>query len=310
MKNEPARSPLSWLHVALFLATLATTTLAGALQNGVDPLAEPWQVFTGLPFATTLILILLVHEMGHYVVSRHHGVEVTPPYFIPAPSFIGTFGAFIKMRSAPSDRRSLFDVGASGPLAGLVLAIPAVVIGLRLSTVLPSDAGTGGIALGSSLLLALLTWLTLGVLPDEANIVMHPIGFAGWIGLFVTSMNLLPIGQLDGGHVAYALLGRRHIWVSRLAIAALFALGLARWWDGWLVWGLLLLVLGLRHPPPLEAETPLDAPRKWLGGMVLVILILTFIPVPFSFQEVQPQAERVLPMPIPAGGAPTNGGPP
>ena len=174
----------------------------------------------------------------------------------------------------------------------------------------PPEAATGGITLGSSLLLSLLTWLTLGVLPDEVNIIMHPIGFAGWIGLLVTSMNLLPIGQLDGGHVAYALFGRRQIWVSRAAVLSILALGLTRWWEGWLIWGLLLLLLGLNHPPPLEPEVPLDRKRKWLGWAVLVVFALTFIPVPFSFHETEAYHEHAFPTPSSPSKASRNGGPP
>jgi len=286
-----------WLHILLFLLTLITTTMAGAMQNGVDPLSNPWQIYSGLPFAVTLITILLVHEMGHYLMSRHHGVQATLTYFIPAPSFIGTFGAFIKMTSPPPDRRPLFDVAAAGPLAGLVLAIPAVIVGLQLSTISPDERTGGGIALGSSLLLSFLSQITLGVLPDEVNIVMHPIGFAGWIGLLVTAMNLLPVGQLDGGHVSYALFGERHIWIGRVALVAMLSLGFLRWWDGWLVWGLLLLFMGLRHPPPLDPYTPLDAKRRFMGWLMLAILAVTFIPIPFSIQEPRVRQERFQPKP-------------
>ncbi|MEK6613507.1 MAG: site-2 protease family protein, partial [Candidatus Binatota bacterium] len=242
-------------------------------------------------------IILLVHEMGHYLMSRHHGVKATLPYFIPAPSFIGTFGAFIKMTSPPPDRRSLFDVAAAGPVAGLVLAIPAVIVGLQLSTISPDERTGGGIALGSSLLLSFLSKITLGVLPDEANILMHPVGFAGWIGLLVTAMNLLPVGQLDGGHVSYALFGERHIWIGRVALVAMLSLGFLRWWDGWLVWGLLLLFMGLRHPPPLDPYTPLDAKRRFMGWLMLAILAVTFIPIPFSIQEPRVRQERFQPKP-------------
>lgn len=299
-----------WLHIVLFLSTLITTTVAGALQSGVDPLAEPWQITAGLPFAVTLMTILLVHEMGHYLMSRYHRVHATLPYFIPAPSFIGTFGAFIKMDSPPQDRRSLFDVGAAGPLAGLVLAVPAVIIGLRLSTISPDEGMGGGIALGSSLLLNFLSQITLGLVPDEANIIMHPIGFAGWIGLLVTGMNLLPVGQLDGGHVVYALFGQRHIWISRLALVAILFLGFLRWWDGWLIWGLLLLFMGVRHPPPLDPYTPLDLKRQIVAWLTLAILALTFIPVPFSIQEPKVREERFMPKPAtPPIDARVNGGP-
>ena len=286
-----------WLHIALFVITLVTTTVAGALQNGVDPISDPSQIFSGLPFAMTLMAILLVHEMGHFLMSRYHGVKATLPYFIPAPSFIGTFGAFIKMQSSPPDRRSLFDVGAAGPLAGLVLAIPAVVIGLLLSTVSPDEGSGGGITLGSSLLLSFLSQATLGLLPDEANIVMHPIGFAGWIGLLVTAMNLLPVGQLDGGHVIYALFGRKAVWISRSALGLILALGLFRLWDGWLIWGLVLLVMGVRHPPPPDPHTPLDFKRRVIAWMTLAVMAVTFIPVPFSIQEPKVPVERLIPKP-------------
>ncbi len=286
-----------WLHITLFVLTFITTTAAGALQNDADLFADPSQIVSGLPFAVTLMTILLVHEMGHFLMSRHHGVKATLPYFIPAPSFIGTFGAFIKMKSPPQNRRSLFDVGAAGPLAGLVLAIPAVVIGLQLSTVSPDEGTTGGVALGSSLLLSFLSRVTLGLLPEQANIVMHPIGFAGWIGLLVTAMNLLPIGQLDGGHVVYALFGRKAIWVSRSALVLILALGVLRLWDGWLIWGVLLLVLGVRHPPPLDPHTPLDFKRQVVAWLTLAVFAVTFIPVPFSFHEPDTREERLIPTP-------------
>ncbi len=285
MHVESLKREKLWLHLLLFVCTLVTTTAAGALQNGVDLLSDPGRIISGLPFAITLMTILLVHELGHYFMSRHHGVQATLPYFIPAPSFIGTFGAFIKIKSPPPDRRSLFDVAAAGPLAGLVLAVPAVIVGLQLSTVGPDEGSGGGITLGSSLLLSFLSRVTLGLLPENANIVMHPIAFAGWIGLLVTAMNLLPIGQLDGGHVSYALFGSRHVWVSRLALIIILSLGFMRWWDGWLVWGVLLLLLGIRHPPPLDPSLPLDPKRRLIGWFIIVILVVTFTPTPFSIQE-------------------------
>lgn len=275
-----------WLHLVLFLVTFGTTTVAGALQNGVDFLADPWQIVSGLPFSITLMSILLAHEMGHYLVARHHGVRATLPYFIPAPPpfIIGTFGAFIRMET-PRDRRSLFDVGAAGPLAGVALAIPAVIIGLRLSSVSPEAADGGGLSLGSSLLLNFLSLTILGRSADDATIIIHPIGLAGWVGLFVTAMNLLPVGQLDGGHVIYALFGRKSVWLSRLALVTIFTLGLARLWVGWFVWGALLLVLGFRHPAPVDSYTPLDFKRQVIAWFTLAVFAVTFIPVPFSIQE-------------------------
>jgi membrane-associated protease RseP (regulator of RpoE activity) len=292
MNDETNKGRRLWLHVVLFLLTLVTTTVAGAWQTGADLLSDPRAIVSGLPFAVTLMSILLVHEMGHYLTSRYHGVKATLPYFIPAPSFIGTFGAFIRMQSSPPDRRSLFDVAAAGPLAGLVLSVPAVIIGFQLSTVAPQNSAAGGITLGSSLLLSFLSKVTLGVNADDANIMLHPIGFAGWIGLLVTAMNLLPAGQLDGGHVTYALFGRRYIWISRLTVITLLTLGILRWWDGWLIWGILLLFMGVRHPPPVDPDTPLDAKRKFLGWFLLATLAVTFTPVPFSFPEPETREER------------------
>lgn len=311
--DEVKRRKKNWLHPVLFFLTLLTTTVAGTLQSGEDFLSDPWQILSGLPFSLTLMAILLVHEMAHYFMARYHGVHATLPYFIPAPPIpfiIGTFGAFIKMKSAPRDRRSLFDVGAAGPLAGVLLATPAVVIGLQLSTVSPEIGEAGGLTLGSSLLLNFLSRVILGLSPDDATIIIHPVGVAGWVGLFVTAMNLLPVGQLDGGHVAYALFGRRYIWLSRLALVTIFALGVMRLWDGWLIWGLLLLVLGVHHPSPLDPDTPLDLKRKVIAWLTLAILAVTFIPAPFSVQEPKAREERVVPTPrTPPVEARIKGGP-
>lgn len=293
------------LHLSLFFITFATTTTAGAMQNGVNPLADPWGIGSGLPFAVTLMTILLVHEMGHYLMSRYHGVQASLPYFIPAPPpFIaGTFGAFIKMDFPPRDRRALFDVGAAGPLAGLVLAIPAVVVGLQLSTVAPGESSARGITLGSSLLLRFLSQMTLGIRPEEATVVLHPIAVAGWFGLFVTALNLLPVGQLDGGHVTYALFGPRHTWIARLTVGTVLTLGIFGQWYGWLIWGALLLFLGVQHPTPLDPHTPLDLKRRVLAWLTLVVLLITFVPVPLSLKEPKtelPSAESPVSPPKPS----------
>jgi membrane-associated protease RseP (regulator of RpoE activity) len=224
--------------------------------------------------------ILLAHELGHYLIARKHGLDVTLPYFIPAPSLIGTFGAFIRMRSPVRDRRMLLDVGAAGPLVGIAVSIPFLILGFRLSEVKLIE-GQAGMSLGSSLLLSLLSWLVVGPIPNGYDIVIHPVGFAGWIGLLVTSLNLLPIGQLDGGHVAYALLGERQNKISRYVFLAILALGIFGW-QGWLLWSLLLFIMGFRHPRPLEWWVPLDRKRKVIGWVAVAVFILTFIPVPFS----------------------------
>ena len=276
----PPQKPNIALGILLFFITLGTTIVAGALQEGVDPLKNPGEILKGIPFSFTLMGILLAHELGHYLIARKHGLDVTLPYFIPAPSIIGTFGAFIKMRSPVRDRRMLLDVGAAGPLVGVAVSIPFLILGFRLSEVKLIE-GQVGMSLGSSLLLSLLSWLVVGPIPNGYDIVIHPVGFAGWIGLLVTSLNLLPIGQLDGGHVAYALLGERQNKISRYVFLAILALGIFGW-QGWLLWSLLLFIMGFRHPPPLDWWVPLDRKRKIIGWLTVAIFVLTFIPVPFS----------------------------
>ncbi len=267
------------LHLVLFLITLATTLLAGAIQQGVNPLENPEQIWKGIPFSFTLILILGSHELGHYLMSRRHGVEVTLPYFIPAPSFIGTFGAFIKMRSPILDRRTLFDIGIAGPLSGLAVAVPVVLAGLVLSDVVPA-VRTEGITLGDSLLFSFLNWVVHGPLPASLDISLHPIAFSGWIGLFVTNLNLLPVGQLDGGHVIYSLFGSKQRYISWVMIAVLVILGVSGW-IGWLVWAALLLILGVRHPRVVYDWLPLDKKRRIIGWLMVGLFIITFIPSPF-----------------------------
>jgi membrane-associated protease RseP (regulator of RpoE activity) len=257
-----------------------TTVLAGALQEGVNPVTNPGQIPKGFPFALALMGILLAHELGHYLVARRHGVDVTLPYFIPAPSFIGTFGAFIKMRSPARDPKMLLDIGAAGPLVGVVVSIPLVALGLSLSEVKQIE-GQVGTSLGDSILLWLISRVVVGPIPPGYDVVIHPVGFAGWIGLLVTSLNLLPVGQLDGGHVVYALLGERQNRVSKFVFVGLLALGVLGW-EGWLVWGVLLLIMGFRHPPPVEWWIPLDRKRKIIGWVTMAVFFLTFIPVPFS----------------------------
>lgn len=278
------RFPL--IHVVLFCATLVTTSMAGAFQQNANPLADPTTLLLGLPFAATLMSILLFHEMGHYVLARVHGVHATLPYFIPGPPlFVGTFGAFIRMKSPPANRRALFDVGAAGPWAGVLLAIPAVIIGLSLSEVRPlNPLDEGGIILGDSFLFSALTRLVLGVSADDVSIVLHPIALAGWFGLFVTFLNLLPVGQLDGGHVSYSLFGRSHRWISRISLVGILLLGF-QGWQGWFVWVVLLSMLGVDHPPTLDLYSSLDPRRKLYAWCTVGLFALTFMPVPITMAE-------------------------
>ncbi len=281
-RPAPGRRRLG-LHLALFLATVATTVTAGALQQGVNPLQDPWQLYQGIPFSFTLLLILGAHEMGHYLVSRRHRLDVTLPFFSPAPPFpfiVGTFGAFIKIRSPILDKRALLDVGCSGPLTGVAVSIPVILIGLKLSTVKALPGGEHGLILWEPLLFKFLSWLAYGSLAEEQEIFLHPMAFAGWIGLLVTALNLMPVGQLDGGHVAYALFPGYHRYISLGVLGILVVCGLL-FWKGWLFWAVLLTLLGWRHPPPFFYWLPLDRRRRVLGLITLVVFALTFTPAPF-----------------------------
>ena len=290
------------LNLVLLLLTLLTTTTAGAYINGEDvsflhPLLAIAALRSGLTFSIPLMMILFAHEMGHYLTSRYHHVDASLPYFIPAPPslfFIGTLGAFIRMREPARTRRVMFDIGAAGPWAGVMLAIPAVIIGLYLSDVTPLDKSAGGLELGNSLLFLGLSHLVLGVDPSTVNVNLNPIGIAGWLGLFVTTLNLLPVGQLDGGHVIYALFPRRHRTISVLFVVSCvlmvlvpLALGYNLWW-GWLLWAVLVLALGLGHPSTIDRDTPLNPRRAFAAWATVVLFIVTFSPVPLAF--VQPES--------------------
>ena len=270
-----------FVHLLLFILTLLSTLFVGAMQTGVDLLKEPVKLYKGVPFSLTLMTILLSHELSHYFTSKKHGIKATLPYFIPAPTIIGTFGAFIKMKSPIVTRKALIDIGASGPIAGFIISVLAAIIGLQMSEVVPIAKIRGVLNLGDSILFSFLAKLVLGVTPAHSDILLNPVAFAGWIGLFVTSINLIPVGQLDGGHIAYALLGEKQIRLSFLLILVMVSLGLLLW-EGWFVWAVLLLILGLRHPPVIYWEIPLDYKRKFIGWLALVIFVLTFIPVPFK----------------------------
>jgi membrane-associated protease RseP (regulator of RpoE activity) len=288
---EVAEQSRPLVHLALFLATVVTTLLAGAFQAGVGP-DELWQhparLAMGLPFSAALLGILGVHEFGHYTVGRLHRMPVSLPYFIPVPPpfFLGTLGAVIRLRGAIRDRRSLFDMAVAGPLAGLVVAIPVYVLGLRLSSVvqIPQGAAEGSyVQFGDALLPKLLEWLTLGALPPDSDILLHPVGIAAWFGFLVTALNLIPAGQLDGGHIVYALFGGRHTLISKLAVGGLVVLGLYYGSLNWLVWAALIVgLMGFRHGPTMDDITPLDGPRRALGLFALVLLFLLLPPVPLS----------------------------
>jgi membrane-associated protease RseP (regulator of RpoE activity) len=279
----------SWtIHIVLFVLTVITTTIAGALIFVDQQHTDGWLFFflRGFYFSVPLMTILLVHEMGHYLVGRRRLLDVTPPYFIPAIPPLGTFGAFIKIRSVITNLRVLAEVGASGPIAGACVAIPLLFLGLCFSEIRPDVApASSGLEFGSSIILELLCLLRFGDFSFNTTIILHPTAVAAWFGLFVTAMNLLPIGQLDGGHVAFALFGPRIAQlISIAAFCVLIPLGILLW-PGWLMFALLTLILGLKHPPPLDPYTPLDSTGRKLAWTAVALFVLTFIPIPVNVIE-------------------------
>ncbi len=292
-RAEVSDQPNPLVNVGLFLATVLTTLLAGALSFGNVPLGElvmrPTSLLAGVPFSASLMAILVVHEFGHYTLGRRHGMPITLPYFIPVPPpfLVGTLGAFIRLRGPARDRRALFDMAVAGPLAGLVLAIPIYAIGLRLSRVvrMPTEGGGEGAYLqfGDALLPKLIEWLVLGPIPPGHDVLLHPVGVAAWFGFFVTVLNLLPAGQLDGGHLVYALFGRWHGLISKLAVGGLFLLGIAVGSPTWLIWpALITALMGFQHAPPMDDITPLDGKRRALGLFALALVVVLLPPVPLA----------------------------
>lgn len=287
-------------HLTLFGLTILTTLIVGAhielnYLHGLP--AFDWEVSRaffsslyrnpsllklGVPFSLTLLSILLAHELGHYFACRHYGIRASYPYFVPAPTLIGTLGAFIRIKSPIVTRRALFDVGISGPLVGFVVAIPALALAILYSkTAIPSHS-PDTITLGNPLAVILLAKLLRpGV--GLAQIALDPIGCAAWVGLFATALNLLPAGQLDGGHILYAVLGDKHRTVSRGMFLALVPMGVFCW-AGWMVWAAILLLVGLRHPVVMAPSESLGGGRQLLALVAALVFILTFIPTPFSIR--------------------------
>jgi membrane-associated protease RseP (regulator of RpoE activity) len=297
---DPGPSGREWaVSVLLFCVTAVTTSFAGLFYVVGDAglgtalratFYKPSLILQGLPFSVPLISILLAHEMGHFLACRYYGVRCTPPFFIPAPiSIAGTLGAFIKIRSPFQHKRALFDIGIAGPLAGFILTLPALWIGIGLSKLIPKGAlGTGGISFGEPLVFRMFGRLVLGYSPARQDMIAHPIAMAAWFGLLATSLNLLPIWQLDGGHIAYAMFGPvRQKKVSIVCVVALIMLSFLGWpTPSYLLFGLLLLIVGARlrfyHPPTLLEGEELGPGRFFLGLVALLILIIAFTPVPIS----------------------------
>jgi membrane-associated protease RseP (regulator of RpoE activity) len=300
-----------WLHALLLVATIFTTLVVGSrLQFNFDhnlpafaseddlfpitwALQNPARLLHGVPFSATLMLILLAHEMGHYFYCLRYRVFATLPFFIPAPTLIGTLGAFIRIKAPIRSRRALFDIGIAGPIAGFAVAVPFLVLALGLSRIAPPGMADSEIQFSYPLIFHIVHWF----MPNLANVSLdamqlHPMVLAAWVGMFATALNLLPGGQLDGGHIVYALWPRAHRYVSRITVVALLA-GVVMW-AGWAIWALLLMFSGMRHPQvgpafahtftgyPYEDPWPdLGAKRRLLAWFALFMLIVTFMPSPF-----------------------------
>lgn len=282
-----------WINAGLFVATILTTTWAGALHQGVNLLEQPGQFMVGLPYALGLMLILTAHEFGHYFAAKVHGMQVTLPYFIPVPFALGTFGAFIQLLSPSRSRKALFDVGVAGPLAGLVFAIPALFVGLAMSEVVTSPEPVAsvvshhGVDVGSSVLLTAIAKVSMGNAISQGHMLsLHPLAFAGWLGLLVTALNLLPIGQLDGGHIADAMFGpRRSAAISSAALFTLFFLGIFVW-SGLLFWAFIVwLIAGRKGLPPLNDITKLGPVRFVVGVFAFLLLLTILLPIPHAFWQ-------------------------
>jgi membrane-associated protease RseP (regulator of RpoE activity) len=297
----PRHPPLKTLVLAcgLFFLTLCTCLAAGThfaaayAQNQAVSWDEfvraltllyrqPLALASGLPFALTLLAILLTHELGHYFACRHHHIHSSYPYFIPFPTLIGTLGAFILIRSPIRTTRALFDVGASGPLVGFVVAVPALIFGIIHAKYVPglSDPAHASIVLGTPLILRLLAALVHPGVP-ASSLLLHPVGRAAWVGLFATSLNLLPAAQLDGGHILRSLSPRAHRYSSVALPLLLVCLALLHFWAGWYVWGALLLVIRFFRFIPIYDPVPLDTGRRYTAAVTLLIFILCFMPAPF-----------------------------
>lgn len=285
-----------WLHALLLVLTLLSTTVVGAgmarsfAQNRPIDYGEsltaylrmwhdPSILLPGLPFSLTLLTILLAHEFGHYLTARYYLVDATLPFFIPFPSLIGTMGAFIRIRSAILSKRILFDIGIAGPLAGFVALVSPLIAGVALSKVVPGIGGSGELVFGTPLILRLMEWVRFPGVPLQ-DIYLHPVARAAWVGLLATALNLLPIGQLDGGHILYAILGERTRYLSRVFIFILVLMGMFIAYS-WLFWAALLYFFGMRHPAIVDPN-PLGRFRTRLAVTALAILILSFTMAPVS----------------------------
>lgn len=296
-QQAPKYQDRVWRHVALFVLTILTTTLVGinhylgftlSFLPPSGPLAPggPLQsVLSGLWYSGTILAILGCHEMGHYFACRYYGVDASLPFFIPAPlPLTGTLGAFIRIREPIPSKRMLFDIGIAGPLAGFVVAVPALFLGLWLSNVARLPDEFTGLSLGEPLLFQAASKLIWGTPPDGYSVNMHPMAFAAWFGLLATALNLFPIGQLDGGHISYAVLGRKssHVTLGTVLLAVVLTAFSASWTVWTVLMVVMLLVFGRHHPRTADEHIPLDRSRLLLAGFALLMFILCFTPTPIE----------------------------
>ena len=285
----------SWRHLILFLLTVVTTTFAGAehfasfhldFGSRAPDLSTLQFILNGLWYSVSILAILGAHEFGHYYACRHYGVDASLPYFLPAPlPLTGTLGAFIRIRQPIPGKRELFDIGIAGPIAGFLVAVPVLLVGMSLSRVTQLPADTRGfVELGEPLLFKAVAWLFWGTPPEGYSINMHPMAFAAWFGLLATALNLFPIGQLDGGHISYAVFGRKSTMMTLVTVAALVGLTFVS--SSWLVWTvltvLMLVTFGPRHPRTVDEEVPLDRTRLWLAFAALLMFVFCFTPAPIE----------------------------
>ncbi len=290
-----------WLNIVLFVITIFSTFFVGISlsinfkysevlarnpQSALDlleKLRDPQVISLSIIYVVVLLGILLGHELGHFLTCRYYKINATLPYFIPAPTLIGTLGAFIKIKSPITRKQQLFDIGVAGPLTGFILSVPALVYGLSLSKAVPPIARGEAFVyvFGEPLILKIFSAIIFKNIAPDYSIYLHPIAFAGWVGILVTALNLFPVGQLDGGHISYALLGKKSRNLTRFFLGVFIAMGII-FWVGWFIWAFLLLFLGLRHPPVLDEAAHLSPRRKFIGYVVILIFILSFIPDPIK----------------------------
>jgi len=285
-----------WLNVLLFIVTIFSTFFVGfswsinyrfaesltqdvEFSLGPHVFLDPQIIGLSLIYAVALIGILLGHELGHYLACRYYKIDATLPFFIPAPTIIGTMGAFIKIRSPITQKRQLFDIGVAGPLVGYILSVPALIYGLSLSKAVTAVPDEGSIIFGEPLLLKIIGSYFFRGVPSDFDIILHPVAFAGWVGILVTALNLFPIGQLDGGHIFYAMIGKKSVRYARLILVIFVVMGVF-FWVGWFVWAVLISVLGVKHPRIIDEYVPLSPLRKIIGLAVILIFVLSFIPDP------------------------------